>query len=133
MTGQLGFRDKWMGSISAISPCTPIPTTPPFRPLKNSRIPDRSSYLPTFYSTNFDPNCFETWILFFKLVMPRYTEDDLAQAIEDIANGKFVRRAAREWGIPYGTLRDRIEGSENHSSAAESQQRLSKVQEDYLT
>ena len=64
--------------------------------------------------------------------MPRYTEDDMAQAIKDTTNGKSLRLAAREQGVPYPTLRGRIEGGENHSNAAESQQRLSRVQEDHL-
>ena len=65
--------------------------------------------------------------------MPRYTKDDLAQALNDVANKKPIREAAREWGIPYPTLRMRTKGSESHSNAAESQQRLSRVQEEYLT
>jgi 4-hydroxybenzoate polyprenyltransferase len=64
--------------------------------------------------------------------MTQYTEDDLNHAIEDVANGKPKKLAAREWGVPESTLRNRIKGSENHSIAAESQQRLSKVQEDHL-
>lgn len=32
--------------------------------------------------------------------MPRYTEDDITQAIRDVANGKGIRAAAREWGFP---------------------------------
>ena len=65
--------------------------------------------------------------------MPRYTEDDIAQALNDVANKKPIRQAAREWDVPYHTLRNRVEGKESHSNAAESQQRLSRVQEDHLT
>ena len=64
--------------------------------------------------------------------MPRYTEDDIAQAIKDTTNGKSLRLAAREQGVPYPILRGRIEGGENHSNTVESQQRLSRVQEDHL-
>jgi 4-hydroxybenzoate polyprenyltransferase len=64
--------------------------------------------------------------------MPQYTEDDIAQAIKDVANGAALKSAAKEWGVPPNTLRDRIKGSEGHSIAAESQQRLSRVQEDHL-
>ena len=64
--------------------------------------------------------------------MARYTEDDIAQAIKDTTNGKSLRLAAQEWGVPYTTLQNRIEGHENHSNVAESQQRLSRVQEDHL-
>jgi hypothetical protein len=53
--------------------------------------------------------------------MPQYTEDDMAQAIQDATIGKPLRLAAREWGVPYHTLRDRIKGSESYSITAESQ------------
>jgi hypothetical protein len=65
--------------------------------------------------------------------MPQYTEDDLILATKDVENGKSIRSAAKEWGVPYPTLRGRIKGSETHSNAAESQQRLSRVQEDHLS
>ena len=64
--------------------------------------------------------------------MPWYTKDDIAQAIKDVANGKSLTSAAKEWGVPHSILWDRIRGSEPHSLAAESQQRLSRVQEDHL-
>jgi hypothetical protein len=64
--------------------------------------------------------------------MPQYTEDDLVQALIDVANGKSKQLAAKEWGVPHSTNRDRIKGSESHSSAGESQQRLSRAQEDHL-
>jgi 4-hydroxybenzoate polyprenyltransferase len=64
--------------------------------------------------------------------MPQYTEDDVSQALINVANGKGVRAAARDWGVPYTTLRERIKGRENHSISAENQQRLSRVQEDHL-
>ena len=52
--------------------------------------------------------------------MPQYTEDDITQAIRDVANGKSLRLASREWGVPYPTLRHRIKGTETHSNVAES-------------
>jgi hypothetical protein len=70
--------------------------------------------------------------LLLKLIMPQYTEDDIAQAIEDIANGKSSTLAAKEWVVPHSTIRNRIKGHESHSTAAESQQRLSRVQGDHL-
>ena len=48
-------------------------------------------------------------------------------------NGQSLRQASREWGIPLTTLHSRNQGSENRTVAAESQQRLSKVQEDHLS
>ena len=65
--------------------------------------------------------------------MPQYTEDNIIQALNDVTNKKPIRQAAREWGIPYPTLRNRLNGIECHSNASESQQRLSRVQEEYLT
>ena len=57
----------------------------------------------------------------------------MAHAIADVANSKSKKLAAKEWGILYSSLRSRIKGSENYSIAAESQQRLSRVQEDHLS
>jgi hypothetical protein len=65
--------------------------------------------------------------------MPQYSEQDLLAALSDIRNGKSLRLASREWGVPFSTLRNRIQGSESHAIAAESQQKLSKSQEDHLT
>ena len=65
--------------------------------------------------------------------MAQYTEHDILMALGEVRNEKSLRLASREWGIPFSTLRHRIQGKENHSIAAESQQRLSKVQEDHLS
>ena len=65
--------------------------------------------------------------------MSRYTEDDILQALNDITNGKSMPEVVRTSGVPRSTLQGRIKGSETYSIAAESQQRLSRVQEDYLT
>jgi len=100
-------------------------------PPKLSDFSDRHSHFFSFYFINSTLNCFEFWILLLKLIMPWYTKDDIAQAIKDVANGKSLS-AAKEWGVPHSTLWDRIRGSEPHSLAAESQQRLSRVQEDHL-
>ena len=64
--------------------------------------------------------------------MSKYTQDDMARAIEDVVNSKPVKAAMRDQGVPYTTLRERIRGSETHSIIAESQQRLLKAQEDHL-
>lgn len=64
--------------------------------------------------------------------MPPYSEADLSLALEAIANGQSVRKAAIDWGIPRSTLRSRILGHESHRQAAEDQQRLSPVQEGHL-
>jgi hypothetical protein len=65
--------------------------------------------------------------------MHQYTEQDLLEALNDITNGKSLRLASREWGIPLTTLHNRIQGRESHTFASESQQRLSKIQEEHLT
>ena len=54
--------------------------------------------------------------------MHQYSEQDLLTALSD----------SREWSVPFNTLRSRIQGSESHVIAAESQQRLSKTQEEHL-
>jgi len=43
---------------------------------------------------------------------PQYTQDDLDMALQAIAGGKLVRKAALEWGIPGSTLQDRVHGTE---------------------
>ena len=63
---------------------------------------------------------------------PQYTQDDLDMALQAIAGGKSVRKAALEWGIPRSTLQDRVHGTETHHEAAEDQQRLSPAQEKRL-
>jgi helix-turn-helix, Psq domain len=65
--------------------------------------------------------------------MHQYTEQDLLAALDDVRNGKSLRLASREWGIPLTTLHNRNQGQENHTLAAESQQRLSKIQEEHLS
>jgi hypothetical protein len=64
--------------------------------------------------------------------MQQYTEYDIGQAIQAVAAGQSLRRAALDWGIPKTTLRNRLMGSESHQAAAEDQQRLSPVQEKRL-
>jgi lambda repressor-like predicted transcriptional regulator len=53
--------------------------------------------------------------------MHQYTEQDLHAALSDIRNGKSLRQASREWGVPPSTLSDRNKGQESHTLAAESQ------------
>ena len=65
--------------------------------------------------------------------MHQYTEQDLLAALNDVRNGKSLRLASQEWGIPLTTLYNRNQGQENHTLAAESQQRLSKIQEEHLS
>ena len=64
--------------------------------------------------------------------MHQYTEQDLLAALDDVKNGMLLKVASQEWGIFYSIIQNRNQGSKSHSLAAESQQRLSKVQEDHL-
>ena len=65
--------------------------------------------------------------------MHQYTEQDLLAALRDVGNGKSLRLASREWGVPLTTLHDRNKGAENRTLGAESLQRLSKTQEEHLS
>ena len=56
----------------------------------------------------------------------------MAQALRNIADGKSLKVAIQAWGIPYQILRDQVNGGENHSDIAKSQQRLSRTQKDHL-
>jgi 4-hydroxybenzoate polyprenyltransferase len=64
---------------------------------------------------------------------PSYTEDDVQRALTDVAKGKSVRRASLDWGVPRGTLHERINGRVSHKEAHKPFQRLSMVQEQRLT
>ena len=65
--------------------------------------------------------------------MHQYTEQDLLAALNDVRNGKSLRVARREWGVLLSTLQNRNDGRESHALASESQQRLSKIQEEHLS
>ncbi|TVY12485.1 hypothetical protein LARI1_G009560 [Lachnellula arida] len=43
---------------------------------------------------------------------PQYTELDIIDALNAVANGQSMRKACLDWGIPPGTLRNRINGHE---------------------
>ena len=62
-----------------------------------------------------------------------YTEDDVQYALRDIANGKSERKASLDWGVPRGTLQDRISGRLSRSEAHAYEQRLAPTQEQRLT
>jgi hypothetical protein len=65
--------------------------------------------------------------------MRQNTEQDLLAALNDVRNGKSVKLASKEWGIPLTTLQNRNQGTRSYTIAAESQQRLSPNQEEDLT
>ncbi|KAH9240177.1 hypothetical protein K456DRAFT_1037670 [Colletotrichum gloeosporioides 23] len=64
--------------------------------------------------------------------MPQYTEDDINQALEAVARGTSVKKAAFEWGIPRSTLNSRIKGHQARDVAFSDLQRLSTSQESHL-
>ena len=63
---------------------------------------------------------------------PKYTQYDFDQALQAVANGQSVRKAAIDWAVPRSTLQARINGRDTHRVAAQSQMRLSLVQEEHL-
>ena len=56
-----------------------------------------------------------------------YTEDDVQYILRDIANSKSERKASLDWGIPRGTLQDRISGRLSRSEAHTYEQRLALI------
>ena len=64
--------------------------------------------------------------------MTNYTENEVNQALDSIANGQSVRKASLYWGVPRSTLQDRLRGSQSKATAASSRQKLSTTQENHL-
>jgi len=62
-----------------------------------------------------------------------YTEFDVQCALTEIANGKSLRKAALEWGVPRSTLQDRNKTTLPHVKATNHLQRLPTVIENRLT
>ena len=65
-------------------------------------------------------------------MMKPYTEDDIQQALQSVANGQSLRKAALEWGVPRSTLQHRLQGTQPWESAFAQRQRLSPSQESHL-
>jgi lambda repressor-like predicted transcriptional regulator len=64
---------------------------------------------------------------------PEYTESDVQSALKEIANGKSIRKASLEWGVPRSTLHNRNTTTLPHQEAASYLQRLPTVVENRLT
>jgi hypothetical protein len=65
--------------------------------------------------------------------MGQYTESDLQEAIQAVANGQSIKKAALTWGVPRSTLQTRLQGRQPRTEAFVGQQRLSSVQESHLS
>lgn len=63
---------------------------------------------------------------------PTWTERDLREALNAVANGMSQRQASAEYCIPRATLQFCINGGISRLEARIPQQRLSTVQEDHL-
>jgi hypothetical protein len=64
---------------------------------------------------------------------PQYTKYDVMRAMDDVANGKSLRKAVLDWGVPKSTLRDRLKDYTTHREAAEYLQKLPLALENRLT
>ena len=64
--------------------------------------------------------------------MPSYTEDDIKNALLDLANGDAMATVTARHSVPRTTLRDRQSGAQSRRQARTDQQRLSATQEDRL-
>lgn len=64
---------------------------------------------------------------------PRYSEQDLQDALLAITKGMSQRQAEIKYNIPRATLQNRMKGYVSRAEAHEYRQKLSKVQEDRLT
>ncbi|KAJ3459735.1 hypothetical protein MRS44_015808 [Fusarium solani] len=64
--------------------------------------------------------------------MPKYTETDIQNALQEVREGVAVRTAAGRHGVPESTLRGRISGSQSHTISHEHFQKLSAEQEKHL-
>jgi len=56
--------------------------------------------------------------------MKQYNEHDIRFAIDEVGEDVSIRRAAKNWNIPFTTLQNRLQGTQTHRQAAESQQKL---------
>jgi len=65
--------------------------------------------------------------------MKQYTEEEVDQALQSIANGQSIRRASLEWGVPRVTLQRRVLGIQPKESAHQQYQKLSPDQENHLS
>ena len=64
--------------------------------------------------------------------MKQYSEAELLEALDCVANGTPIKQAAREYGIPRSTLQSRLKGHQSRSEGSADLQRLSPDQEKHL-
>ncbi|KAI0999709.1 hypothetical protein K3495_g8488, partial [Podosphaera aphanis] len=66
------------------------------------------------------------------ILMPQYTENNLQEALEALANGQSLEKASSKWGVPRSTLQNRLKGVQSGDVASSDSQRLSLTQENCL-
>ena len=64
--------------------------------------------------------------------MPKYTENQVKQAIAQAISTGNTKAAAKYWDVPYSTLRNRLKGIVPKYKAQSHRQRLSPLQEEHL-
>jgi transposase len=64
--------------------------------------------------------------------MPRYTQEDVDSAIAAVAEGRSIRKAALEWGVPRATIYNRINGAINRKEAHDPFQKVDTATEKRL-
>ena len=83
-------------------------------------------------STKFTLNAFRLQNTIIYIKMPSYTEADIEEAIQEVYEGRSVRKASIAHGIPYSTLKDRLHSAQTRTESHVHQQRLSPIQEKRL-
>jgi 4-hydroxybenzoate polyprenyltransferase len=63
----------------------------------------------------------------------KYLEEDVQRALKQVIEGKSMRKASIDWGVPRSILYDRINGRTTQKEAKGPAQRLFPVQEQQLT
>lgn len=59
---------------------------------------------------------------------PKYTEQALQNAIQDVIGGMMLYVAAERWGVPRSTIQARLKGTTSRKDAFEVMQRLPSIQ-----
>ncbi len=60
---------------------------------------------------------------------PKYTEQALQNAIQDVISGMKLYIAAQRWEVPRSTIQERLKGRTSRKEAFEGMQKLPSIQE----